>query len=67
MKKTMAILGTTLIFLLFLTACIQKQAEESQEIGDDVTEEFTDLDSLEEDLDISDLEEFEKEIENFDW
>lgn len=69
-RKITTILVILLIFSLFLTGCMKKVTEEqgtTEELGDDVSGDLSDLDALEEDLDTSDLEQFEQELEDFDW
>ena len=65
----MTILAIGLIFSLFLTGC-NKQVEEVEEETnnlEDVSENLSNLESLEDNLDSSDVEQFEEDLNNFDW
>ncbi len=68
MKKIITFVLITLVMVLFLTSCSKKTAEEKNtELSEEVSDNLSDLDSLENDLNSSDLEQFEHELENFDW
>ena len=67
MKNILAILGIILVFSLFLTGCNKQEETNKTDEVEGVADNLSDLDALEKELDNSDLEEFEQDLENFDW
>lgn len=67
----LAIFMALLVLALAITGCQRTITEEIKDnvntLDKAVTDDLSDLDSLQNELDNSDIEQFEQDLNNFDW
>ncbi len=68
MKQQIKIILALLILMLFIASCATVPTEESKEESEnDISEDISEIDTLQKDMDISELEDIEKDLSEIGW